>query len=110
MKTIYRYIRPYGGVLILTLLLKLAAALLDLLIPSFLARIIDDAVPSGDRMAIFRMGGVMVLCAVLSMRTDVTANRMAKPPARCGTICSRSCPCCPPSNWTMFPFPLPYRA
>lgn len=77
MKTIYRYIRPYGGVLILTLLLKLAAALLDLLIPSFLARIIDDAVPSGDRMAIFRMGGVMVLCAVLSMLTNVTANRMA---------------------------------
>ena len=77
MKTIYGYIRPYRGVLILTLLLKLAAALLDLLIPSFLARIIDVAVPSGDRAAVFRMGGVMILCAVLSMLTNVTANRMA---------------------------------
>ncbi len=77
MKTIGRYVRPYAGIIAFTLFLKLAAALLDLLIPSFLARIIDEAVPAGDRGRIFFWGGAMLFCAVLSMFTNMYANRTA---------------------------------
>lgn len=78
MKTILRYMRPYGAYMLFTLLLKFTAAMMDLLIPSLLARIIDDIVPRGEVRLIFRWGGVMLLCAVLSMTTNVTANRMAE--------------------------------
>ncbi|MDD4081494.1 MAG: ABC transporter ATP-binding protein [Eubacteriales bacterium] len=77
MKTIGRYVRPYTLIIAFTMLLKLAAAVLDLLIPSFLARIIDDAVPAGSRSGIFFWGGVMLVCAVLSMFTNMYANRIA---------------------------------
>ncbi len=77
MKTISRYVKPYTGIIAFTLFLKLAAALLDLLIPSFLARIIDDVVPTGNRGGIFFWGGVMLACAVSSMFTNMYANRIA---------------------------------
>mgnify|MGYP000947338057 CR=1 FL=1 len=44
MKTIGRYVRPYTGIIAFTMALKLAAALLDLLIPSFLASTLAGAV------------------------------------------------------------------
>jgi ATP-binding cassette subfamily B protein len=77
MKTIGRYVRPYTLIVAVTMLLKLAAAVLDLLIPSFLARIIDDAVPAGLRSGIFFWGGIMLACAVLSLFTNMYANRIA---------------------------------
>lgn len=77
MKTIARYIRPHAAAISFTLALKLAAALLDLLIPSFLARIIDVVVPTGQKAGIFFWGGVMVVCAVASMFTNMYANRLA---------------------------------
>ena len=77
MKTVSRYVKPYTAVISLTLMMKLAAALLDLLIPSFLARIIDVVVPTGRREGIFLWGGVMLLCAVASMFTNMYANRLA---------------------------------
>jgi ATP-binding cassette subfamily B multidrug efflux pump len=77
MKTISRYVRPHVFVIAFTLILKLAAALLDLLIPSFLARIIDDVVPTGQKAGIFFWGGVMLVCAVASMFTNMYANRLA---------------------------------
>ena len=77
MRTVGRYARPYAAVISLTMFLKLAAAILDLLIPSFLARIIDDAVPGGSRAEVFAWGGVMLLCAVASMFTNMSANRIA---------------------------------
>jgi len=77
MKTIGRYVRPYTGIIAFTMALKLAAALLDLLIPSFLARIIDDVVPTGSSGGIFFWGGVMLVCALFSMFTNMYANRIA---------------------------------
>lgn len=64
--------------MLLTLFLKFAAAMMDLLIPSLLAKIIDDIVPVGEVRLIFLWGGVMLVCAVLSVTTNVTANRMAE--------------------------------
>lgn len=64
--------------MLLTLFLKFAAAMMDLLIPSLLAKIIDDIVPARQVRLIFLWGGAMLVCAVLSVTTNVTANRMAE--------------------------------
>lgn len=77
MKTMYRYMRPHLPLLILTLLLKLAAAMLDLLIPSFLARIIDRAVPMGNKEQIYIWGAFMLVCAVLSLVFNQMGNRIS---------------------------------
>ena len=78
MKGILKYIKPYGAFMLLTLFLKFVAAMMDLLIPSLLARIIDDIVPTGEVRLIFLWGGIMLICAVFSVTTNVTANRMAE--------------------------------
>lgn len=78
MKILLRCIRPYGAFMLLTLFLKFAASMMDLLIPSLLAKIIDDIVPTGEVSQIFRWGEVMIGCAVISVTTNVRANRMAE--------------------------------
>lgn len=78
MKGLIKYIKPYGLYMLLTLFLKFTAAMMDLLIPSLLAKIIDDIVPFQNVKLIFMWGGVMILCAVISITTNVTANRMAE--------------------------------
>ena len=78
MKGILEYIKPYRAFMLLTLFLKFVAAMMDLLIPSLLAKIIDDIVPTGQVRLIFLWGGVMLVCAVFSVTTNVTANRMAE--------------------------------
>ncbi len=78
MRKIISYAKPYRLYMSLTLLLKFVAAMMDLLIPSLLAKIIDDIVPLGEMKLIFFWGGVMVLCAICSVTTNVTANRMAE--------------------------------
>lgn len=78
MKTILKYMKPYNTYILFTLLLKFGASMMDLLIPSLLAKIIDDIVPLGEVRLIFWWGGVMILCAVISVTTNVRANRMAE--------------------------------
>ncbi len=78
MKGILKYAKPYAAYMLLTLFLKFAAAMMDLFIPSLLAKIIDDIVPTGQERLILFWGGIMILCAVCSVATNVTANRMAE--------------------------------
>ncbi len=77
MRTLLRYLKPYTGVMVWTMVVKFFAAMMDLIIPSLLARIIDRAVPSGDPRQIYLWGGMMVLCAALSITANVYANRTA---------------------------------
>ena len=77
MKVLASYLKPYTGIIGWTTFVKFFAAMMDLLIPSILARIIDDAVPTGQPMMVYRWGGAMVLCALLSISTNIYANRLA---------------------------------
>ena len=77
MKHILKYIRPYYGYISVTLIIKFIASIMELLIPSILAKIIDEIVPSGDRNGIFIWGGVMTLCAVVAILGNIIANRMS---------------------------------
>lgn len=78
MKGILKYAKPLYLYMLVTLLFKFIAAMMDLLIPSILAKIIDDIVPLGEVRLIFLWGGIMIGCAVVSITINVTANRMAE--------------------------------
>ncbi|MDO4567845.1 MAG: ABC transporter ATP-binding protein [Clostridia bacterium] len=71
------YIRPHRGEMALGLVVKFFATMMDLMIPYVLEIIIDDVIPTGDVNRILVWGGVMALCAVFSVVTNIMANRMA---------------------------------
>ncbi len=77
MRDMLKYIRPYFGCITLTLCIKFIASLMELLIPSILAKMIDEIVPLGNRKLIVLWGGAMVLCAAVALIGNITANRMA---------------------------------
>lgn len=77
MKKLFAYIRPHSGLMLLGLLLKFVAAMLDLMIPYMLEVIIDDVAPTGSRRTVLIYGAVMVGFAVASAVVNLTANRMA---------------------------------
>ncbi|MBR2365833.1 MAG: ABC transporter ATP-binding protein [Oscillospiraceae bacterium] len=81
MKKLLRFTKPYLLMLIVCLVLKQGAAILELQIPSALADIIDKAVPlarqSGDTSTIVRYGLYMILFAVTGAGTNLIANTIS---------------------------------
>lgn len=77
MKTLYKYVKPVIWPMLLGLLLKFIAAMLDLTIPYFLETILDKAAPTGQIGQVLFWGVVMLCCAVLAIITNIRANRMA---------------------------------
>ena len=58
-----RYIRPYCGFILLTVVIKLLGAVLELLLPYLMEIMLDEKVPAGDQQAIYLYGGLMIRCA-----------------------------------------------
>ena len=77
MRVLERYVRPYWGFIIFTTLVKLAGSFTDLMIPYLMKVILDDIVPTGHLPSIYLFGGLMLLCALLTMTLNITANRMS---------------------------------
>lgn len=77
MRRIYGYIRPHMGYIALAVGIKLFGAVMELMIPWLMERILDDVVPTGVVEEIFRTGGWMVLCALLCLGANILANRMS---------------------------------
>ena len=77
MNTLLQYLKPHKSAMILTVAVKFFATMMDLIIPSILAKIIDDAVPKNEPRLIYLRGSVMLLCAVLSIISNILANRTA---------------------------------
>ena len=77
MKRLFSYIKPYGWYILLTMLIKFLATVFELFIPSLMETIIDEKVPQQLLAPIFILGGLMLLCAVLSLGGNILANRMS---------------------------------
>ncbi len=77
MHTVARYLRPYAGRVACGVTIKFTAAVLELILPLLLARIIDVYVPAGELAHIWRAGGLMVCLAFGAAFCNITANRMA---------------------------------
>lgn len=77
LKTLYSYVKPHLGAISWTMFVKLASAMMDLLIPAILARLIDHIVPQRSPGLIYLWGGIMIVCAAMAILSNVYANRMA---------------------------------
>ena len=77
MRRLMKYIRPYVGLIVLAMAVKLLGAGLELLIPYLMEIILDDIVPAGQQGKIFLYGGLMLLCAAGCLGSNVWANRMS---------------------------------
>ena len=62
-----RYVKPYWKFAVAAPLLMLIEVVCDLLQPSLMARIIDEGVANGDLPVILRIGGFMLLAALLGI-------------------------------------------
>lgn len=74
---IFHYLKPFVPRMSLGLLIKFTGAVMDLLLPWMLSKIIDDVVPQKDMRLIILWGGGMVLASLLAWITNIVANRMA---------------------------------
>jgi len=82
MKRIFAYLKPYYGRMSVGLIIKFIGTIMDLLLPYVLAYTIDTIVPTKNVNRILLFGGVMIVCAIIAVLTNIVANRMASRVAR----------------------------
>ena len=77
MRKLLKYINPYWGIILVGLAIKFVATYVELQIPKLMQVVLDEKVPAGLVKEIYLFGGLMVLCSVVAMVMNITANRMA---------------------------------
>ncbi len=86
MKWLYTYFKPYRARIALELFIKTVATLMDLCIPWILGHIIDVVIPTRDTGLIALWGALMVVCSVVCVAGNISANRLASSIARDTTM------------------------
>lgn len=74
MKGLWKYFKGYKKEAAAAPFMKLFEALLELLIPLFVARIIDVGIKENDTGTVWRMVGLMVLCGTVGMLFSITSQ------------------------------------
>lgn len=82
MKLLFKYLGTMKCLITMTLIVKVAASLIELAIPYVLGHILDTVVPKKTVNEILFWGAVMITCAVLACVGNIIANRMAARVAR----------------------------
>ena len=77
MRTLFKYMKPYGVLVVLCLVIKGLAAFVELAIPSMLAVIIDEHVPKSDMAGVLKSGAMMLSFALLACVLNITGNRVS---------------------------------
>ena len=87
MRMIWKYVRPWKGLVLAVMLIKLAGTGTELLVPYVLEHLLDNVVPATDSAwPVVAWGGVMLALTFLTRFFNVTANRMSIRVAREGTF------------------------
>ena len=87
MRMIWKYVRPWKGLVLAVMLTKLAGTGTELLVPYVLEHLLDNVVPATDSAwPVVAWGGVMLALTFLTRFFNVTANRMSIRVAREGTF------------------------
>jgi len=82
MKTLFKYLKPYGIRISAGILIKVIGTLLDLGLPWVLAYIIDEVIPYKKISMILWWGVVMIVFSIGARTFNIVANRMAASVAR----------------------------
>ncbi len=77
MKKLLIYLREYKKECVLAPLFKLLEASFELIVPLVMAAIIDRGIAVSDRPYIIKMGGVLVLLALVGLTCSITAQYFA---------------------------------
>lgn len=77
MKHLFGQLKRFRAATILAPLLKLAEALLELIVPLIVAKIVDDGIGGGDRTLIIRASLFLVLIGFVGLLFSVTAQYFA---------------------------------
>ena len=77
MKYLIKYMKPYFPRMALGLSIKFIGTIVELVLPWVLSYLIDTVAPLNDVSLVVKWGLVMVLCAIIFVIANVTANRMA---------------------------------
>ena len=77
MKKLAVWLAPYRKECILGPLFKLLEALFELIVPLIIARLVDQAIPSGEHGALIQCGLLLALLAVIGLAASVIAQYFA---------------------------------
>lgn len=77
MKKLLVYLKNYKKECVLAPLFKLLEASFELIVPLVMAAIIDRGIAAADRPYVFKMGGVLVLLALIGLTCSITAQYFA---------------------------------
>lgn len=77
MRKLLIYLKEYKKECVLAPLFKLLEASFELIVPLVMAAIIDKGIAGGDRGYVFKMGGILVLLALIGLTCSVTAQFFA---------------------------------
>jgi ATP-binding cassette, subfamily B, multidrug efflux pump len=67
MKYLIKFLKPYKRLLIIGPFFKLLEAIMELFLPYFMAKIIDNGVAGGDKNYILKMGAIMFFIALIGV-------------------------------------------
>ena len=81
-KTLARFIGQYKKQAILGPILLLGEVFMDILIPFIIASLIDKGITPGDMAAVWKYGGLMVLCALVSLFCGAMSGQIGRASCR----------------------------
>ncbi len=76
-RTLAGYIKEYTRDSLITPVFMIAEVILDMIIPFLMASIIDNGIEKGDMGHILRIGGLMLLMAVLGLITGMLGGALS---------------------------------
>ncbi len=71
------YLKGYGKYSLLCCLCMIGEAVLELMMPFLMSKIVDVAIPNGDLNYVLKIGGLMVLVAIVSMACGAGGSRFS---------------------------------
>lgn len=77
MKSLLKYLNDYKKESILAPLLKMSEAAFELFVPLVIASIIDTGIRNRDEIHIYKMGGILLLLAIVGLVCSITAQYFA---------------------------------
>ncbi len=82
MKRILEFVRPHYARMAVGLAIKFVGTIMELFLPWMLAYMIDEVTPTGNIGYIFLCGGIMLVCSIICVWGNISANRKASAVAR----------------------------
>jgi len=74
MSKIFEFMKAYSGMILCTAALLAVAAATDLILPGYVADIVNDGVLPGNSALIWRVGGTMILITVIGVSASLAAG------------------------------------